>query len=126
MVENHWDAPQQWQQILSNANLPTNLKFPIQQLSEGQKTKLALCRLFLKQDHYLLLDEPSNHLDTESRQWLIQSIYAHKAGVCVISHDQRLLNEVEYIYALSELGLQQITGNISICCATSATIECFK
>lgn len=111
LVENHWDAPQQWQQLLSNANLPTDLKFPIQQLSEGQKTKLALCRLFLKQDHYLLLDEPSNHLDTESRQWLIQSIHAHKAGVCVISHDQRLLNEVEYIYALSELGLQQITGN---------------
>jgi len=111
LVENCWDLPQQWQHILSQARLPTNLSFPVEQLSEGQKTKLALCCLFLKQDHYLLLDEPSNHLDTEARKWLVEAIQSHKAGVCIISHDRDLLSQVQHIYALSELGLQHIKGN---------------
>lgn len=111
LVENCWDLPVKWHKVLLNAQLPTDLSCPIHQLSEGQKTKLALCRLFLKQDHYLLLDEPSNHLDHTSRKWLIESIQAHTAGVCVISHDQQLLNQVQHIYALSELGLQHISGN---------------
>ncbi|MFT0695291.1 ATP-binding cassette domain-containing protein [Acinetobacter bereziniae] len=111
LVENAWDLPQKWQQILHNAQLPMDLNYPIQQLSEGQKTKLALCRLFLKQDHYLLLDEPSNHLDIQSRQWLMESILAHPAGVCLISHDRQLLDQVQHIYALTELGLQHIRGN---------------
>ncbi|MDO6646750.1 ATP-binding cassette domain-containing protein, partial [Acinetobacter guillouiae] len=88
-----------WQQILSTAQLPLDLNFPINYLSEGQKTKLALCRLFLKQDHYLLLDEPSNNLDAMARKWLIESIQAHKAGVCIISQDLQLLNQVQHIYA---------------------------
>lgn len=111
LVENCWDLPAKWHKVLLNAQLPTDLSYPIHQLSEGQKTKLALCRLFLKQDHYLLLDEPSNHLDQTSRKWLIESIQAHTAGVCVISHDLQLLNQVQHIYALSELGLQHISGN---------------
>jgi len=111
LVENCWDLPQKWQQILSNAQLPLDLNFPIQYLSEGQKTKLALCRLFLKQDHYLLLDEPSNHLDAMARKWLIESIQAHKAGVCIISHDLQLLNQVQHIYALTAQGLQHVSGN---------------
>lgn len=111
LVENCWDLPQKWQQILSNAQLPLDLNFPIQYLSEGQKTKLALCRLFLKQDHYLLLDEPSNHLDAMARKWLIESIQAHKAGVCIISHDLQLLNQMQHIYALTAQGLQHVSGN---------------
>lgn len=111
LVENAWDLPQKWQQILQNAQLPLDLNYPIQQLSEGQKTKLALCRLFLKPDHYLLLDEPSNHLDVQSRHWLIESILAHPAGVCLISHDRQLLDQVQHIYALTELGLQHVRGN---------------
>lgn len=110
-VEGAWDLPQKWQQILQNAQLPMDLNFPIQQLSEGQKTKLALCRLFLKQDRYLLLDEPSNHLDTQARQWLIESIRAHSAGVFLISHDRELLDQAQHIYALNELGLQHMSGN---------------
>lgn len=111
LVENAWDLPQKWQNILENADLPTDLNFPTEKLSEGQKTKLALCRLFLKKDHYLLLDEPSNHLDSTSRQWLIESILAHPSGVCLISHDRQLLNQVQHIYALTELGLQHYKGN---------------
>lgn len=110
LVENAWDLPQEWQKILCKAQFPIDLNFPIKQLSEGQKTKLALCCLFLKKDHYLLLDEPSNHLDIQAKQWLIESILAHPAGVFLISHDHQLLDQVQHIYALSELGLQHIFG----------------
>ncbi len=61
------------------------LKFPVHQLSEGQKTKLALAALFLKTDHYLLLDEPSNHLDQDARQWLIAHLKNHSAGALLLA-----------------------------------------
>lgn len=111
LVENHWHLPAQWQAQLSHAQLPQDLNFPTALLSEGQKTKLALCALFLKPDHYLLLDEPSNHLDAESRIWLIDCLKAHPAGALIISHDRTLLQHVQHIYALNEHGIQHISGN---------------
>lgn len=110
-VEHLWHLPQQWQQILSDANLPIDLSFPCHQLSEGQKTKLALCRLFLLKDHYLLLDEPSNHLDAASRQWLIRSLQQHPAGCLMISHDRNLLRQMQHIYALQDSGIKHYQGN---------------
>ena len=111
LLENKWHLPALWETQLKDANLPTQLDFKVKYLSEGQKTKLALCHLFLQTDHYLLLDEPSNHLDLESRQWLIQKIDQHASGVFIISHDQVLLRQVDHIYALSQLGLQHVCGN---------------
>ena len=111
LVENQWHLPALWHTQLTEAQLPTDLSFPVQHLSQGQQTKLALCALFLHSDHYLLLDEPSNHLDVEARQWLIDCLKKHPAGALVISHDQTLLNEVQHIFALNEHGLQHIKGN---------------
>ncbi|MFX4978908.1 ATP-binding cassette domain-containing protein, partial [Acinetobacter baumannii] len=68
LLEGNCDLPAVWEALLRSAHLPTDLNFPVKQLSEGQKTKLALAALFLKTDHYLLLDEPSNHLDQDARQ----------------------------------------------------------
>ncbi|ENV30738.1 hypothetical protein F961_00921 [Acinetobacter baumannii NIPH 60] len=111
LLEGHWDLPNIWEALLRSAQLPTDLDFPVKQLSEGQKTKLALSALFLKTDHYLLLDEPSNHLDQEARQWLIAQLKKHPAGALIISHDLTLLNEVDHTYHLNEHGLQHTTGN---------------
>ncbi|KHO14123.1 ABC transporter ATPase [Acinetobacter baumannii] len=111
LLEGKWDLPSVWETLLRSAQLPTDLKFPVHQLSEGQKTKLALAALFLKTDHYLLLDEPSNHLDQDARQWLIAHLKNHSAGALIISHDLTLLNEVDHIYYLNEHGLHHTTGN---------------
>lgn len=111
LLEGKWDLPALWNNILESAGLPTDLDFPVKNLSEGQKTKLALSCLFLKSDHYLLLDEPSNHLDQQSRQWLIDHLKKHPAGSFIISHDRALLNEVVHIYHLNEHGLHHTTGN---------------
>lgn len=111
LLEGKWDLPTLWNTLLESAHLPTDLDFPIKNLSEGQKTKLALSCLFLKTEHYLLLDEPSNHLDQESRKWLIDHLKRHSAGALIISHDRTLLNEVNHIYHLNEHGLHHTTGN---------------
>lgn len=111
LMQDQWHLPALWQQQLKDANLPTQLDFNVQALSEGQRTQLALCALFMKDDHYLLLDEPSNHLDAPSRQWLVEKIHQHHAGLLLISHDRTLLREVDHIYALSTLGLQHVQGN---------------
>lgn len=111
LVDGFWDVPQQWQFMLEAAGLPNDLQFKLEHLSEGQKTKLALCRLFQRKDHYLLLDEPSNHLDHSSRLWLIQQIKQHPTGCLVVSHDRELLQQMQQIYQLNEYGLQQYQGN---------------
>lgn len=113
-VEHLWHLPTEWQQLLESAGLPTALDTPTQHLSEGQKTKLALCRLFLLKDHYLLLDEPSNHLDTQGRQWLIAQMAQHPTGGLMISHDRQLLSHVQGIFALNQLGLQYYGGNYAL------------
>lgn len=113
-VENLWHLPTEWQQLLESAKLPSDLNTPIQYLSEGQKTKLALCRLFLLKDHYLLLDEPSNHLDAQGRKWLIQQIAQHPTGGLIISHDRELLAHVQSIFALNQFGLHYYGGNYAL------------
>ncbi|WDZ49556.1 ATP-binding cassette domain-containing protein [Acinetobacter vivianii] len=113
-VEHLWHLPTEWQQLLESAGLPTTLDTPTQHLSEGQKTKLALCRLFLLKDHYLLLDEPSNHLDTQGRQWLIEQMAQHPTGGLMISHDRQLLSHVQGIFALNQLSLHYYGGNYAL------------
>ncbi|ENU91642.1 hypothetical protein F971_02734 [Acinetobacter vivianii] len=113
-VEHLWHLPTEWQQLLESAGLPITLDTPTQHLSEGQKTKLALCRLFLLKDHYLLLDEPSNHLDTQGRQWLIEQMAQHPTGGLMISHDRQLLSHVQGIFALNQLGLHYYGGNYTL------------
>ncbi|MDH0030363.1 MULTISPECIES: ATP-binding cassette domain-containing protein [unclassified Acinetobacter] len=113
-VENLWHLPTEWQQLLESAKLPSDLNTPIQYLSEGQKTKLALCRLFLRKDHYLLLDEPSNHLDAQGRKWLIKQIAQHPTGGLIISHDRELLTHAQGIFALNQFGLHYYGGNYAL------------
>lgn len=113
-VEQLWHLPTEWQHLLESAGLPAALDTPTQHLSEGQKTKLALCRLFLLKDHYLLLDEPSNHLDTQGRQWLIEQMAQHPTGGLIISHDRQLLSHVQGIFALNQLGLHYYGGNYAL------------
>lgn len=63
-------------------------------LSGGEKRRIALCRLLLKQPDILLLDEPTNHLDAESILWLEQHLQQYQGTVIAITHDRYFLDNV--------------------------------
>jgi ATP-binding cassette ChvD family protein len=63
-------------------------------LSGGERRRVALCRILLKQPDVLLLDEPSNHLDAESVDWLEQHLDKYKGTVLCVTHDRYFLDNV--------------------------------
>ena len=63
-------------------------------LSGGEKRRVALCRLLLKQLDVLLLDEPTNHLDAESVLWLEEHLRQYKGTVIAVTHDRYFLDNV--------------------------------
>ena len=67
---------------------------PIKNLSGGERRRVALCRLLLKQPDVLLLDEPTNHLDAESVLWLEQHLAQYAGTVIAVTHDRYFLDNV--------------------------------
>lgn len=66
----------------------------VKNLSGGERRRIALCRLLLKQPDVLLLDEPTNHLDAESIDWLEQHLQQYAGTVICITHDRYFLDHV--------------------------------
>jgi len=63
-------------------------------LSGGEKRRVALCRILLKQPDILLLDEPTNHLDAESVAWLEHHLQAYPGTIIAVTHDRYFLDNV--------------------------------
>ncbi|MDD2464958.1 MAG: energy-dependent translational throttle protein EttA [Desulfobulbus sp.] len=63
-------------------------------LSGGEKRRVALCRILLKNPDILLLDEPTNHLDAESVSWLEQHLQQYPGTVIAVTHDRYFLDNV--------------------------------
>ena len=66
----------------------------VENLSGGEKRRVALCRLLLQEPDVLLLDEPTNHLDAESVHWLEQHLKQYKGTVIAVTHDRYFLDNV--------------------------------
>ena len=66
----------------------------VENLSGGERRRVALCRLLLKQPDILLLDEPTNHLDAESVEWLEQHLQQYPGTVIAVTHDRYFLDHV--------------------------------
>lgn len=67
---------------------------PINTLSGGQKSRVALAVITYQRPHLLVLDEPTNHLDIETLDSLILALNAYNGGLLVVTHDARLVSSV--------------------------------
>lgn len=109
-VEGYWDLPQRWTQALDDAGLPDwPMDMPADALSGGERQRIALAAAFLDEGSCLLLDEPSNHLDANARNWLSRRLRDWRGGLLLASHDRALLEQVERIAELSP-GLRTFGG----------------
>lgn len=86
----------------------------VENLSGGEKRRVALCKLLLQKPDLLLLDEPTNHLDAESVAWLEKYLQDYKGSVVLVTHDRYFLdNVVGWILELDRGNTYPFEGNYS-------------
>src|SRR5215216_2939921 len=90
---NAWDLDSRLEMAMDALRCPP-ADTPIKVLSGGERRRVALCRLLLKQPDILLLDEPTNHLDAESVAWLEQHLQKYPGTVIAVTHDRYFLDNV--------------------------------
>src|SRR5450830_424965 len=112
LVGDRWDAPARLRQALDALNLRhVDADTPTVNLSGGERQRIALQGAWLSQADWLLLDEPSNHLDAQQRGRLVVQMARWPRGLLLISHDRSLLAHVDEIVELSAQGLRSYGGN---------------
>ncbi len=90
---NAWDIDSRLELAMNSLNCPPGDQ-KIEVLSGGEKRRVALCRLLLKEPDILLLDEPTNHLDAETVWWLERHLQQYKGTVIAVTHDRYFLDNV--------------------------------
>ena len=115
LVGDRWDLPQLLQQELDRSGLDRHdANTPASALSGGEAMRVALAGAMVSGADFLLLDEPSNHLDRHHRQALIAQLQRWPRGLLVVSHDRQLLDTMARIVELSPQGLRSYGGNYSV------------
>ncbi|MDO9640288.1 MAG: energy-dependent translational throttle protein EttA [Pseudotabrizicola sp.] len=66
----------------------------VEDLSGGERRRVALCKLLLEAPDMLLLDEPTNHLDAESIAWLQKHLIAYRGTILIVTHDRYFLDDI--------------------------------
>ena len=92
-AQNLWDLDAQIDVAMEALRCPPDEAMP-DQLSGGEKRRVALCRLLLEAPDMLLLDEPTNHLDAETVAWLQQHLIDYKGTCLIVTHDRYFLDEI--------------------------------
>ncbi|CAG9623530.1 putative ABC transporter ATP-binding protein YheS [Sutcliffiella rhizosphaerae] len=87
---------------------------PIETLSGGQRTRLALAKLLLTKPDLLILDEPTNHLDIDTLSWLENYLQGYPGALLIVSHDRYFLDKVvNMVYEISRKQSSKFIGNYS-------------
>jgi len=108
-----YSYPARTRSILSGLGFDEDeLTQPVELLSGGQQSRLALAKLLLSNPDVLLLDEPTNHLDIEGINWLEDYLRGFKGGLLMVSHDRRFLETLaDTIYEMVGTKLELYAGN---------------
>jgi energy-dependent translational throttle protein EttA len=88
-----WNLDSRLEQAMDALRLPPG-DADVSKLSGGERRRVALCRLLLRQPDLLLLDEPTNHLDAESVAWLERHLAEYPGTVVAVTHDRYFLDNV--------------------------------
>src|SRR5690625_3612996 len=92
----------------------TEFDMTVNELSGGQKTRLALGKLLLQKPDLLLLDEPTNHLDIETLMWLESYLVNYEGAIVIVSHDRYFLDKVvSIVYEVRQQKLYEYHGTYS-------------
>ncbi|MCC0026915.1 MAG: energy-dependent translational throttle protein EttA [Zhengella sp.] len=92
-AQNLWDLDSQVEMAMEALRCPPP-DATIDNLSGGEKRRVALCKLLLSQPDLLLLDEPTNHLDAETIAWLEKHLREYPGSVLMVTHDRYFLDNV--------------------------------
>jgi ATP-binding cassette ChvD family protein len=110
---NAWDIDSQLEQAMDALRCPPPDAL-VDLLSGGERRRVALCKLLLRQPDLLLLDEPTNHLDAESVQWLETHLKTYPGAVLAVTHDRYFLDNVaQWILELDRGRTHPYEGNYS-------------
>ena len=92
-AQNLWDLESQVEQAMDALRCPPS-DASIDHLSGGERRRVALTQLLLRQPDLLLLDEPTNHLDAESVNWLEHHLRDYPGSILIVTHDRYFLDNV--------------------------------
>lgn len=110
---NAWDVEVEIKQILSQLKIHF-LEQKVDELSGGQKKRLALAKVLINQPDLLILDEPTNHLDLEMIEWLENYLAATKQTLLMVTHDRYFLDRVcDEIIEMDNNQIYRYQGNYS-------------
>ncbi|HMU36827.1 MAG TPA: energy-dependent translational throttle protein EttA, partial [Marmoricola sp.] len=110
---NAWDLDSRLDQAMDALRCPPP-DAVVDNLSGGERRRVALCKLLLQQPDLLLLDEPTNHLDAESVQWLEGHLASYPGAVLAVTHDRYFLDNVaSWILELDRGKTHPYEGNYS-------------
>ncbi|MBB5223680.1 ATP-binding cassette ChvD family protein [Amaricoccus macauensis] len=92
-AQNLWDLDSQVDVAMEALRCPPD-DASVDQLSGGEKRRVALCKLLLENPDVLLLDEPTNHLDAETIAWLQKHLIEYKGTILIVTHDRYFLDDI--------------------------------
>lgn len=121
MLADDWSVEERCAEAMSRWRLlDIDMSCPLGKLSGGQKTRLFLAGIDIYQPQLILLDEPTNHMDSQGRQQLYEYLQSTNVTLIVVSHDRNLLNLMPAVYELSKKGITAYGGNYDFYSAQKA------